>query len=270
MNVQEYIESGILESYALGLLSEREQKEVEAAADGSPAIRQALKKELESIGSFAAAYALDPPAELRDRVLTAALQRPAAAKTLKKEKTKTQRGTRAWAVAATLLFLLSTGLNWRQFQQQKELQKSLTETQLEIAELESKNEILVTDYKALESDLKILRSPATEQIIMAATEGREESLRADILYNTINKVVYLDIKRLPPAPQGRDYQLWALKDGKPIDMGIFKSVEDPLGLGLIEVGRVTEADAFAVTLEPAGGAAQPNLEAMYVFGERQA
>ena len=65
-------------------------------------------------------------------------------------------------------------------------------------------------------------------------------------------------------PADKQYQLWALKDGQPIDMGVFDPVtpED----GLLEMGRVPGADAFAVTLEPRGGSANPTLEEMYVYG----
>ena len=74
----------------------------------------------------------------------------------------------------------------------------------------------------------------------------------------------LDVKKLPAPPPDKDYQLWALKDGQPIDMGVFRMVTE--ANTLLEVGQVPKVEAFAVTLEPKGGSVSPNLEEIYVYG----
>ncbi len=52
--------------------------------------------------------------------------------------------------------------------------------------------------------------------------------------------------KLQPPP-GRDYELWRIRNGKPISLGIVKERE-------ITVKQLTDGDAFAVSLEPQGGA----------------
>ena len=70
---------------------------------------------------------------------------------------------------------------------------------------------------------------------------------------------------MPDIPSDKQYQLWAIVDGKPIDMGVFDlqlEVNE-----LIEIPHIENAQAFAVTLEKRGGVASPTMEAMYVLGE---
>lgn len=68
MNVQKYIESGIIEEFCLGLLSDDQAKEVMANASLFPEIQQEIEQTEEAL----AAYAHTPPRPaLREQVLKA-------------------------------------------------------------------------------------------------------------------------------------------------------------------------------------------------------
>jgi len=267
VDTKEYIASGILEAYALGLLAEEERSQVEAMAAKDPEIQRQLQEEVESLSTFSQAYAVQPPPELRDKVLAAALktENKAATEPTEKEKVQNQKGTSPWAVAATVLFLISGGFNFFQYQQSQSLQQNLNRTELRLAEMETQNEVLVARYEIMEENVAVLTDPNTAQFIMKGVEGRDQQMRADIFWNASTETVYLDVKNLPQPPSDKDYQLWALKDGKPIDMGVFNNLTD--AQELLKVGQVPGADAFAVTLEPKGGSESPTLEEMYVYGE---
>lgn len=270
MNVKEYIESGMLEGYALGLLSASEKEEVEQRAAEYPAIRKALKEHQETMGTLAGAYAVSPPADLKDKVMKAALGEEAKAsepkvRALHSGNSSSSGGNKPWAIAATILLLISGGLNFMQFQRTNNLEQDLTQTEIQLAQMATEQEVLAARYEEMEQDISVLRDPATTLFPMKGIEGRDPQFRADIYWNAQSEMVFLDVKNLPPAPSGKDYQLWALKDGKPIDMGIFKA--DFNAQDLLEVGQVPGADAFAVTLEPSGGSENPTLEEMYVYGE---
>ncbi|MDQ2795491.1 MAG: hypothetical protein M3Y12_16000, partial [Bacteroidota bacterium] len=77
-NIQDYIESGILEQYALGELSAAEQAAVEAQAASHPEVRAELAQVQAALGFFAEAHALTPPAAMRERVLNNVMARIAA------------------------------------------------------------------------------------------------------------------------------------------------------------------------------------------------
>lgn len=261
MNVKDYIESGIIESYVLGMLSEAEAAEVEQKAQEHPAVRQAIKEQKNTMGNFSQAYAVAPPAHLRSKILAAATGKEEAKVKTEKSPSKKQ----PWAIAATVLLLISAGFNFVQYQRAEEIKENLMLTEFRLVEMENQQQVMAVKLENIQEDYYALRDTATTRFIMKSVPGRENNLRADIYWNASSEIVYLDVKYLPDAPTGKDYQLWALKDGKPIDMGVFKS---ELNLDeLFEVGRVDGADAFAVTLEPEGGSENPTLEEMYVYGE---
>ena len=64
------------------------------------------------------------------------------------------------------------------------------------------------------------------------------------------------------VPSGKQYQLWAIVDGKPVDAGLITDC-----IGLCKMKRIDRAQAFAITLEKAGGSPTPTLTEMYVFGK---
>jgi anti-sigma-K factor RskA len=63
-------------------------------------------------------------------------------------------------------------------------------------------------------------------------------------------------------PPGKQYQLWAIVDGKPVDAGMVGDCE-----GLCKMKVINRAEAFAITLEKEGGSSAPTLTAMYVMGK---
>ncbi len=73
------------------------------------------------------------------------------------------------------------------------------------------------------------------------------------------------VENLPTPPTDKQYQLWALVDGKPVDAGMITDLED-----LQAMKEMPEAQAFAITLEPKGGSVNPTLEQLYVIGNVKA
>ena len=71
MNIQEYIESGILESYVLGATTQAESIEVERLAEEYPAIQLELMALQGTLENYALQYAQEPPATLKNSVMEA-------------------------------------------------------------------------------------------------------------------------------------------------------------------------------------------------------
>ena len=84
-----------------------------------------------------------------------------------------------------------------------------------------------------------------------------------IHWNKKNSEVFVDVASLPAAPEGMQYQLWAIVDGKPMDMGVFDVTKEG---DIQKMNSIAKASAFAVTLEKKGGSPTPSLEKMYVMG----
>ncbi len=56
-------------------------------------------------------------------------------------------------------------------------------------------------------------------------------------------------------------QLWAIVEGKPVDAGMIDACS-----GLCKMKNISNASAFAITLEKRGGSPTPNLEQLQVIG----
>ena len=68
-DVKAYIETGILELYVLGDLSQDEKNQVEEMASKHPQIKAEIAEIEWSLEAYAAANAVEPPDELRSKVL---------------------------------------------------------------------------------------------------------------------------------------------------------------------------------------------------------
>jgi len=79
-----------------------------------------------------------------------------------------------------------------------------------------------------------------------------------VMVNT-NKMV------LPANDKAHQYQLWALVNGKPVDLGVFDVNADSSQI-LVNMKEIGIAQAFAVTLEQRGGSPTPTMEQMMVMG----
>ena len=94
--------------------------------------------------------------------------------------------------------------------------------------------------------------------------GADDAIAA-VVYNTEAQNSYLDVINLAEPTSDQQYQLWAIVDGTPVDMGVF-DIAINTDSGLIEVPYIEDAQAFAITLEPRGGSVVPTLEQMVVLG----
>jgi anti-sigma-K factor RskA len=106
-------------------------------------------------------------------------------------------------------------------------------------------------------------SMAIVKMSAVATSPAHTSM-ATVYWNTESKDVYLLVNKLPKPVSDKQYQLWAIVDGKPVDAGTF---EMPEGVSFVKLKTIPKADAFAITLEKKGGSATPDMEAMYVMGK---
>ena len=88
---------------------------------------------------------------------------------------------------------------------------------------------------------------------------------ANIYWDSTSKDVYLLVNNMPKPASDKQYQLWAIIDGKPVDLGVIDEKVWDKKL-LVQMKNVQNAQAFAITLEPEGGSPAPR-GSMYVMGK---
>jgi anti-sigma-K factor RskA len=249
VNVQEYISSGIVESYVLGLASVEERSEFEKMCKQYPEVLQArLAFEL-SLEKQAMQNAIEPSADLKQKVFDE-INSPAKIISIAEPPIRKMNW---WKYAAAVFIILFAGsLYWSITLQKKkkELSEQLNESNTKMAQLEK--------------DLKVLQgNPAVKMARMDGTTISPQSYTT-VYWDTTSHDVYLLVNNLPKPASDQQYQLWALLNGQPIDMGMLEISEKPLQL--YHMKNVQSAQAFAITLEKKGGSSTPKGD-MYVMGK---
>ncbi len=250
MDIKEYISSGIAESYVLGLASPEERSEFEQMCLQYPEVLAARNAFELALEKQAMDNAINPPAGLKNKIL-AELNLPSAAKivTMQSAQVKNLNWLKYASAACVALLAGSIYLNVSLSNKNKNLQSNYNNT---IAEL--------SDIK---KDIQVLQS--NPNVKMAAMGGLPASPAsfATVYWDTASHDVYLLANNLPVPASDKQYQLWAIFDGKPVDLGVFDIKKEKL---LIRAKNAQGAQAFAITLEKKGGNVTPAGD-MYVMGK---
>lgn len=266
MNVKEFISAGIIESYVLGLCTDAEKREVESACEHYPEIAKAKRELEEKIEALLVAEQAAPPMALKEKILSQINNEQVATEATNEQSEETplrRIGVWKWVAAASLI-LLAGSIFWI-FQLKKE-NKALAESSGGRKVDDSTRYVMSemnAELQTLRSGMKTLQSPALR---MASLKGlpTAPSAKASLFWDTTTKDVYLIINNLPQPASDKQYQLWALINQKPVDLGVFDLVQNQL---MVKMKNVQNAQAFAITLEPHGGSVQPTMKNMYVYGK---
>lgn len=304
MNTKEYIASGIIESYVLGITTAGESAEVERLALQYPEIQA----EIESVGNtfenYALQYEKEPPAFLKDKIMAELFSEPISAdrfqsavhggqstvanqqlagdsnqsadnsENLSEDSKKisgypremvTLKGASApqssifrMAASWVLLALSIAGNIW--------FFKNWKNSEDKLVVLETQNQILAQEGKVLkvsyQEEVAILQN-SDFKVIKLAGQPNYPTAKALVYFDKKQQAVYLSSLNLPKTPAGKQYQLWAIVDGKPVDAGLIKENEN-----ILKMKSFNRAEAFAISLEETGGStteAGPK-GAVYVVG----
>jgi Anti-sigma-K factor rskA len=170
-----------------------------------------------------------------------------------------------WAAAAMLLLLIGSSIFITILSKQKNqlaVQKTQAETDNET--LLSRNTFLQTAINRTAHDLAILRSHDFKKIMLMPVASNINKM-ACVYWNPITHQLFVDNCGLASPGDGKTYQMWAIKNGQPINVGIFN--QDMYNKGLQEFASVDVVESFAVTIENQSQATQPNLAALQVAGK---
>ena len=109
--------------------------------------------------------------------------------------------------------------------------------------------------------LQLYQDTSYQKINLTKIPGKADAL-VQLFWNKATQKVYVANISLPVAPTGKQYQLWALIDGKPVNAGLLTGNKLPQ-----KMLNFSKADAFAITLEKFGGSPTPTMSEMYVLGK---
>jgi anti-sigma-K factor RskA len=100
-------------------------------------------------------------------------------------------------------------------------------------------------------------------MVMTEAEGPGGS-RARVLASASLGEGVIMVDDMAPAPSDRDYQLWLIRGTEADPAGLLEVAEDGTGRHVM-TGDMAEVTAIGVTVEPAGGSAQPTTDPVMVL-----
>ncbi len=265
MDTKAYISTGILELYTLGALNSEETIEVEEVIKKYPEVRHEYNNIQKTI-YFSTSAVLKTTSERVKADLLNKINKKSGEKTYSFEgpSVKERNNTYRYLIAASFAFLLlSLIVNYF-------LWSRLNDAKNQIAILNDQKKLMVQEFEAVNRklaqtslDINILSDRNYKVINL---KGLEKSPSSDVVtfWNPDTKKVYVKVENLPIPPSNKQYQLWALCNGKPINAGMIDI--DPFDKTLHPMKDIEDAQAFAITLEPKGGSVNPTMSEMYVMG----
>lgn len=260
MDVNEYIESGILELYVYGLLTEQENLEIGKMAREHEVIDAEIISIERAVLQLSSSFSPFLSAENFEKI-KARLELKHG-KVIPIERKSGSSAFIGWA--ASLLFLLGAGYfyyNWKQADEQL-IVTGNEKTKLEetVVDLEIRN-------KSTETALDVIRDESNTVVALVGQAVSPQS-SAKVYWNKQTSTVYVDASGLPEPPEGKVYQVWSLKltPLTPTSIGLLEGFKDN-GSRIFAVEGATGAEAFGITLEPAGGSKSPTLEQLYTLGK---
>ena len=262
MDINAYIESGILELYVAGQLSEPENKEVYDLMLKYPEILQEVL-EIEA-AVIKLTSAVSPKLSqhilklIKDKLNFGGNEARVVSMTSSTYNWVTYLG---WAAA----IIIGAGLLWN-INQNNQLEDKVSNITIEKNYLETQLEDTKTDLVTSKELLNALRDKDVIAIPLGG-QGQFENAYAKVYWNKKDNTIYLDAQGLPEAPTGKVYQVWSLtlEPLTPTSLGTideFNADENKI----FNIENDNESEAFGITLEPEGGSETPTMEQLYTLG----
>lgn len=271
MDFKEYIESGKLELYVLGSCTTEELQEAECMARVFPEVRAELERIRSSVEEYVLANGVSPPVHLKSRII-AALEDDYNTGSVTETKVlsivphvQTKGLTLKYFIAASIiLFFLCSAIIYNLYNKNDRLSVHISSLEsLQKAEAE-KFVLLQNQLDNSHWELLVMSNPRSFPVRLTGLPISPHSLTT-IYWNRDSKEVFLSINILPQPPSGKQYQLWGIVNGAPVDLGIFE-IPNEQNVQLLKMKSVNNAVAFAITLEKSGGSPVPTMNEMYVLG----
>lgn len=224
----------------LGLASDEERREFEQLCSQYPELLKARTGFEQALEKQAMANAVAPDSAVKDSILNE-LGLQAKVLPLSPAPVRKMNGWKYVAAACIALLAGSIYLNISLSNRNNKLKGDFDSTLAELNEVKK--------------DINTLTG--NPEIKMASLKGTDVAPAAytTVYWDTTSHDVYLLVNNLAKPADSLQYQLWALADGQPVDLGFISDEHfvrhDKL---LLKARNAQKAQAFAITLEKKGRA----------------
>ncbi|MEQ1796498.1 MAG: anti-sigma factor [Lacibacter sp.] len=270
MDLSCIIQSGDLELYVMGMLPPEEAGKVEVLAQLFPEIQRELDVIAATFEAGAMQMAVTPSSAVKEKLMSSlpSKNQPSVNETSAKVVSmKTVAESRSsfskLAIAASWgLLILLGGLSAYLFSNNSKLKTDVANLQKNTAGYEVQMIVLNKKLSSYET-YRRLKTDASVTTVALATVKEGVKQQAEVFWNKATGELFIDPSLLPATPAGKQYQLWFILDGKPVDAGMISQADAAF---IQKMKECKGAQAFAITLEKEGGNPTPQGD-MVVLGK---
>lgn len=278
MEVNDIISSGLLELYVLGKTTEQETEQVLAWKALHPEVAAELLVIEDSLEQLDFAKAVTPSMDTKKNLFASLkneniVENPTnVADNTRVEQTivtpinnsvtpvRSINNNYKYVAAASVALLIGSVLfNMSTYSKYNSVSNELAAAEKKIA---TSNEGIAS----LQQQLEVPLNNAAQSVVLKSTPKAplNSNASAKIFWIKNTDEVFVEASGLPEVPQGFQYQLWAIVDGKPVDGGMI-ILDKNKKYNIQKMKSFGKAQAFAITLEKEGGSPTPNMEKLYVM-----
>ncbi len=245
MDLQSFIQSGLLESYVLGQVTAEERSLVERMLSQHTEAQTELSSIEQVIERYAVTQAISPPAWMKGRILDQLDQLPTPTTV-----PVAQEVIRPVAAIGTLrvfqllsaALLVAVAFLWYK---NSEVQTRQTEQQTQFATVQNRLNDCAQRAERSQQIVNLIRDADTK--VIKLTNGADGKGTALLYKNDVRNATVLDLSGvMAPSAPDKFLQFWAVVDGKPISLGMVL-MEAPDGWHPFEHNE--KVDYFAISEE---------------------
>lgn len=245
--LQDFLNSDLLERYLIGLTNAHENEEVEFIIEKYPEAKAEFDNMQTNLELVSSLHSKTPTnLNLLDEIYDVIDDAPV----VKLQQPQRKRSFSKYAVAASVATLFFAATSFFFYDYNKRLRDENQTIVEEVFDLRMDMEL----NKALTADLREqflhMNSPETKKYIFESTD-RIKDLKTVAYINPKQRTSMVDVAALPKLPEGKDYQIWAEMQGKMVSLGILSKEEAKRRLQIIPYFE--NASGLTITVEPKGG-----------------
>jgi hypothetical protein len=235
----------------MGLTSAAETAEVVQWAQQYPEVAAEIEAIQSGLEGYARAHAIAPRPSVKEKIFESINDKKAAPvvqlKTADNASAKNYSISPVWkyAAAAGIILLIGSVISNIVFYNKYKT------TDTELASIQTELQQQKALAESMHNDMGVMTNKNAMPVsLMPMPDVPDAAARIYWMQNT--KEVYIDPSNLPQAPAGKQYQFWAIVDGKPVNGGIITTEVNGKIVHVQKMKSFGSAQAFAVSLEDAG------------------
>ncbi len=280
MTSQELINSGKLELYVLGELSEAEAREIEIASAGNPDVNEEIRTLQNALRKYVMCFEKTPPLGYKRQVLEdlarqneerraeesskKADKEKAEKFEILEEKSKTSKVLLPILIVTSVISLIAAAFfAYRMQNANNDLEILSSDNSLVKESSLKEKETILNEIVTIKSDLEyalisleVLKDSSFTKIDMISPDG---TVKVPLYWNKSNGEVFVDGANMDALREDKTYQLWAINDGIPDNSGTVI----PRLRYLQKMKGTSNAEAFSLTIESKGEITDPSFENIY-------